>query len=79
MVGVDLAYNLHSAFGNWFPGIKPLVIQVGVRAGRWGGKRQACSAAASASPRAHRQTVPSPSPHTHTHARATHRRPWPRS
>ena len=27
MVGVDLAYNLHSAFGNWFPGVKPLVIQ----------------------------------------------------
>ncbi|KAG2489374.1 hypothetical protein HYH03_012204 [Edaphochlamys debaryana] len=27
MIGVDLAYNLHSAFGNWFPGIKPLVIQ----------------------------------------------------
>ncbi|KAL6783719.1 PRP8 [Auxenochlorella protothecoides x Auxenochlorella symbiontica] len=27
MVGVDLAYNLHSAFGNWFPGAKPLVVQ----------------------------------------------------
>ncbi len=27
MVGVDLAYNLHSAFGNWFEGVKPLVIQ----------------------------------------------------
>ena len=27
MVGIDLAYNLHSAFGNWFPGIKPLLIQ----------------------------------------------------
>ncbi|KAL4539197.1 hypothetical protein Ndes2526B_g02544 [Nannochloris sp. 'desiccata'] len=27
MVGVDLAYNLHSTFGNWFPGIKPLVVQ----------------------------------------------------
>ncbi|WIA33570.1 hypothetical protein OEZ86_006694 [Tetradesmus obliquus] len=27
MIGVDLAYNLHSAFGNWFPGVKPLVIQ----------------------------------------------------
>ncbi|GLC46153.1 Pre-mRNA-processing-splicing factor 8A [Pleodorina starrii] len=27
MIGVDLAYNLHSAYGNWFPGIKPLVIQ----------------------------------------------------
>lgn len=27
MVGVDLAYNLHSAFGNWFPGAKPLLAQ----------------------------------------------------
>jgi pre-mRNA-processing factor 8 len=23
-IGVDLAYNIHSAFGNWFPGSKPL-------------------------------------------------------
>lgn len=28
MVGVDLAYNLHSSYGNWFPGAKPLIIQV---------------------------------------------------
>ena len=27
MIGLDLAYNLHSAFGNWFPGVKPLLIQ----------------------------------------------------
>ncbi|GMH16202.1 hypothetical protein Nepgr_018043 [Nepenthes gracilis] len=27
MVGIDLAYNLHSAFGNWFPGLKPLLAQ----------------------------------------------------
>eukprot|EP01063_Lacrimia_lanifica_P031508 TRINITY_DN5208_c0_g1_i4.p1 TRINITY_DN5208_c0_g1~~TRINITY_DN5208_c0_g1_i4.p1 ORF type:complete len:687 (+),score=277.94 TRINITY_DN5208_c0_g1_i4:554-2614(+) len=27
LVGIDLAYNLHSAFGNWFPGLKPLVGQ----------------------------------------------------
>ena len=27
MVGVDLAYNLHSAFGNWFSGVKPLIVQ----------------------------------------------------
>lgn len=27
MVGVDLAYNLHSSYGNWFPGVKPLIIQ----------------------------------------------------
>jgi len=27
MVGIDLAYNLHAAFGNWFPGVKPLVIR----------------------------------------------------
>eukprot|EP01062_Namystynia_karyoxenos_P058492 TRINITY_DN50017_c0_g1_i1.p1 TRINITY_DN50017_c0_g1~~TRINITY_DN50017_c0_g1_i1.p1 ORF type:complete len:2366 (+),score=967.90 TRINITY_DN50017_c0_g1_i1:106-7098(+) len=27
LIGIDLAYNLHSAFGNWFPGIKPLVGQ----------------------------------------------------
>lgn len=25
IVAVDLAYNLHSAFGNWFPGLKPLM------------------------------------------------------
>lgn len=24
MIGLDLAYNLHSAFGNGFPGSKPL-------------------------------------------------------
>lgn len=28
MIGIDLAYNLHSSFGNWFPGAKPLIIQV---------------------------------------------------
>ena len=27
MVGVDLAYNLYDAFGNWFPGMKPLMQQ----------------------------------------------------
>lgn len=27
MIGMDLAYNLHSAFGNWFPGSKPLLAQ----------------------------------------------------
>ncbi|KAJ3162383.1 Pre-mRNA-processing-splicing factor 8 [Geranomyces michiganensis] len=27
MIGVDLAYSLHSAYGNWFPGMKPLVQQ----------------------------------------------------
>lgn len=25
LVGIDLAYNLHSAFGNWIPGLKPLM------------------------------------------------------
>ncbi|KFH17384.1 pre-mRNA processing splicing factor PRP8, partial [Toxoplasma gondii MAS] len=25
LLGVDLAYNLHSGFGNWFPGLKPLM------------------------------------------------------
>jgi hypothetical protein len=29
MLGIDLCYNLHSAFGNWFPGVKALIIQVG--------------------------------------------------
>jgi pre-mRNA-processing factor 8 len=24
---MDLAYNMHSAFGNWFPGIKALSLQ----------------------------------------------------
>ena len=27
MVGIDLAYNAHSAYGAWFPGCKPLVAQ----------------------------------------------------
>uniref|UniRef100_A0A0N5BA01 MPN domain-containing protein n=1 Tax=Strongyloides papillosus TaxID=174720 RepID=A0A0N5BA01_STREA len=27
LVAVDLAYNLYSAFGNWFPGLKPLIRQ----------------------------------------------------
>ena len=27
MVGIDLAYTLYSAYGNWFPGLKPLVIK----------------------------------------------------
>lgn len=27
LMGIDLAYNLHSGFGNWFPGCKPLVQQ----------------------------------------------------
>ncbi|BFZ64705.1 pre-mRNA-splicing factor 8 [Saitoella coloradoensis] len=27
MVGIDLAYNMHSAYGNYFPGMKPLLQQ----------------------------------------------------
>jgi len=27
MVGIDMAYNLHSAYGNYFPGLKPLMQQ----------------------------------------------------
>ncbi|WAQ81207.1 hypothetical protein PtA15_1A547 [Puccinia triticina] len=27
MIGIDLAYNLHSAYGHWFPGAKPLIQQ----------------------------------------------------
>lgn len=27
LIGIDLAYNLHSAYGNWFPGSKPLIQQ----------------------------------------------------
>uniref|UniRef100_A0AC35TUB0 MPN domain-containing protein n=1 Tax=Rhabditophanes sp. KR3021 TaxID=114890 RepID=A0AC35TUB0_9BILA len=27
LVAIDLAYNLYSAYGNWFPGLKPLVRQ----------------------------------------------------
>lgn len=27
MIGIDLAYNLHSCFGNWFTGVKPLITQ----------------------------------------------------
>ncbi|KAM0034799.1 putative ribonuclease H-like superfamily, PRP8 domain IV core, pre-mRNA-processing-splicing factor 8 [Helianthus debilis subsp. tardiflorus] len=31
MIGLDLAYNLHSAFGNWFPGSKPLLAQAMIK------------------------------------------------
>ncbi|KAJ1734331.1 hypothetical protein LPJ61_001133, partial [Coemansia biformis] len=27
MIGVDLAYNIYSAYGNWVPGMKPLLMQ----------------------------------------------------
>ena len=27
LVAVDLAYNAHGAYGNWFPGCKPLLVQ----------------------------------------------------
>ena len=27
LVGIDLAYNLHSAYGCWLPGLKPLMLQ----------------------------------------------------
>jgi pre-mRNA-processing factor 8 len=27
MIGVDLAYNLYDGYGNWFPGLKPLMQQ----------------------------------------------------
>lgn len=27
MIGIDLAYNLHSSFGSWFTGVKPLITQ----------------------------------------------------
>jgi pre-mRNA-processing factor 8 len=27
MIGMDLAYNIWSAYGNWFPGMKPLIQQ----------------------------------------------------
>jgi pre-mRNA-processing factor 8 len=27
MIGMDLAYNLWSAYDNWFPGMKPLIQQ----------------------------------------------------
>ena len=28
LLALDLAYNLYSGFGNWFPGCKPLMQQV---------------------------------------------------
>ncbi|KAJ0680782.1 hypothetical protein HanPI659440_Chr16g0628211 [Helianthus annuus] len=31
MIGLDLAYNLHSAFGNWFLGSKPLLAQAMIK------------------------------------------------
>jgi pre-mRNA-processing factor 8 len=27
MIAIDLAYNLHAAFGNWFPSCRPLIQQ----------------------------------------------------
>ncbi|PSN32216.1 hypothetical protein C0J52_17015 [Blattella germanica] len=27
LIAIDLAYNLHSAYGNWYPGCKPLIQQ----------------------------------------------------
>lgn len=27
LLGIDLCYNIHSGFGNWFPGLKPLISQ----------------------------------------------------
>jgi pre-mRNA-processing factor 8 len=27
LIAIDLAYNLHSAYGNWAPGFKPLITQ----------------------------------------------------
>lgn len=27
LIGIDLAYNIQSAFGNWYPGSKPLIQQ----------------------------------------------------
>lgn len=27
LIAIDLAYTLHSAYGNWFPGMKPLMQQ----------------------------------------------------
>ncbi|KAE8214190.1 hypothetical protein CF327_g2385 [Tilletia walkeri] len=27
LISIDLAYNMHSAYGNWFPGSKPLIQQ----------------------------------------------------
>lgn len=27
LIALDLAYNLHSGYGNWFPGMKPLMQQ----------------------------------------------------
>ena len=28
LLAIDLAYNLYSGYGNWFPGAKPLLQQV---------------------------------------------------
>ena len=27
LIAIDMAYNMHSAFGNWFPGIRTLNLQ----------------------------------------------------
>lgn len=31
LIGIDLAYSIYSAFGNWFPGSKPLLQQAMVK------------------------------------------------
>lgn len=46
MIGIDLAYNLHSSFGNWFPGCKPLIIQVPSAGSAKGTAKRACSPSA---------------------------------
>jgi hypothetical protein len=47
LIAIDLAYNLYSGFGSWFPGSKPLlqqamakIIKVGTHTERARGARQ---------------------------------------
>jgi pre-mRNA-processing factor 8 len=40
LVAFDLAYNIYSSFGNWFPGVKPLLTQALAKISKVGGRRK---------------------------------------
>ncbi|KAL8426766.1 hypothetical protein ACSSS7_008017 [Eimeria intestinalis] len=46
LVGIDLAYNLHSGFGNWIPGLKPLMQRAMNKIMKVGESSYVCSVAA---------------------------------
>ena len=62
MIGIDLAYNLHAAYGNWFPGCKPLMQQAMAKIMKANPALRMCSASAferacSCTPRSRRSRI----------------------